>query len=159
MTIAEMIRPALEQKGLHGLKEASKALGISSELLRIILNRGHIPKDKTLVKIAGKLGIGAAALILAAHRQRVPAEMRGYLLSPAPEKTWRQKRVFPLSEEQCNYLGKIMNKDEIQIVRKFRQVLEEAQVQVVGYVDYMFASERKTPVPAPADQEAPQNAA
>jgi hypothetical protein len=159
MKIADLIKQALKKNGLpvESPREAVKSLGISVELLRIILYRRHIPKDKTLIKLAGKLGIDPAALVLAAHRQRVPEEMKGYFLSAAPEKSWRQKRVYPLSEEQCNYLGKIMSNDEIQMVRKFRQVPEEAQLQVVGYVDYMFASKRKAPAPAPADQGAPQN--
>ena len=160
MKIADLIKQALEQKGLPVLrpKEAAKALGISTELLRLILHRGHVPKDKTLAQIAGKLGTDASALILAAHRERVPAELKGYFLSPAPEKSWRKKRVFPLSEEQCNYLGKIMSQDEMQMVRKFRQVPGEAQTQVLGYVDYVFASKRTTPAPGPADRGAPQNA-
>ena len=158
MNVAELIKRALKQNGLPVLRprEAAKSLDVSVELLRIILFKGHIPKDKTLVKLAGKLGINAAALILAAHQQKVPAEMKGYFLSALPERSWRRKRVFPLSEEQCDYLGKIMSKDEIQIVRKFRQVPEEAQVQVAGYVDYMFASTRKPP--ASVDQEGAQNA-
>lgn len=154
MKIADLIKQALKQNGLPVLRprEAAKSLDISTELLRIILFKGHVPKDKTLGKIAGKLGMDASALILAAHRQSVPAEMKGYFLSAAPERSWRKKRVFPLSEEQCNYLEKIMSRDEIQIVRKFRQVPGEAQVQVIGYVDYMFASKR-TPVTAgPAEE-------
>jgi hypothetical protein len=43
---------------------------------------------------------------------------------------------------------------EIQLVRKLRQVPGEAHVQVMGYVDYTFASKR---VPAPADQGVHQN--
>jgi hypothetical protein len=160
MSVADLIKQALEQNGLpvKRPREASKSLEISVELLRLILTRGYVPKDKTLAHIAGKLGMNASALILAAHQERVPAEMKGYFLSALPEKSWRQKRVFPLSEEQCNYLGKIMSQDEIQIVRKLRQVPEEAHVQVMGYVDYMYASKRTTKAPGPADQEGPQNA-
>ncbi len=160
MKIADLIRQALEQNGIPVLRprEAAKFLGISAELLRLILNKGYVPKDSTLGRMADKLGIDAPALILAAHRERVPAEVRGYFLSAAPEKTWRKKRIFPLSEEQCNYLGKIMSPDEIQMVRKFRQVPGEAQTQVLGHIDYVFASKRITPVPGPADQGAPQNA-
>lgn len=160
MKIAELIKRALEQNGLPALRprQAAKSLDVSVELLRLILTKGHVPKDKTLGKIAGKLGMNASALILAAHQERVPAEMKGYFLSAAPEKSWRRKRVFPLSEEQCNYLGKIMSNDEIQIVRKFRQVPGEAQAQVVDYVDYQFASKRTTATPGPADQGDPQNA-
>ena len=144
MNVADLIRRALNRNGLSVLSPsaAAKSLDISTELLRLVLFKGHIPKDKTLGKIAAKLGMDASALILAAHQQSVPAEVKGYFLSAAPERSWRRKRIFPLSEEQCNYLEKIMSRDEIQIVRKFRQVSGEAQVQIIGYVDYMFASKR-----------------
>ncbi|HSQ78760.1 MAG TPA: hypothetical protein VLN91_07695 [Nitrospirota bacterium] len=155
MKVADLIKQALEQKGLPVLrpKEAATALGISVELLRLILAKGHVPKDKTLGKIAGKLGMNASSLVLAAHQERVPVEMKGYFLSAAAEKPWRKKRVFPLSEEQCNYLQKIMSPGEIQLVRKLRQVPEEAQASVAVYVDYVYASKR-TMAPAPADQGA-----
>jgi hypothetical protein len=144
MKTAELIKRAIEQNGLfvQRLNETAKSLGISVELLRIVINKGHVPKDKTLKKIADKLGMNAPALILAAHQERVPIEVKGYFLSAVQEQPWRKKRVFPLSEEQCNYLRKIMSQDEIQILRKFRQVPEEAQTQVLGYVDYAFASKR-----------------
>ncbi len=51
--------------------------------------------------------------------------------------------IFVIAEEQCDYLAKIMTAEEIQIVRKFRQVTEEAKAQIVGYVDYTFASKGK----------------
>ena len=160
MKVADLIKQALKQNRLpvQRPRVAANVLDISPELLRLILFKGHVPKDNTLAKIAGKLGMDTSALILAAHQERVPVEMKGYFLTAAPEKSWRKKRVFPLSEEQCNYLEKIMSRDEIQIVRKLRQVPEETQVQVIGYVDYMFASKRMTPAPAPVDQGASQNA-
>jgi hypothetical protein len=153
MNVTDQIKQALEQKGLPVEKprQASKSLGVSAELLRLVLVKGYVPKDKTLAHIAARLGMNASALILAAHRERVPAEMKGYFLSAVQERSGRRKRVFPLSEEQCLYLEKVMNPDEIQVVRKLRQVPGEAHVQVMGYVDYMFASKR---VPAPADQGA-----
>ncbi len=156
MNIADLIKQALKQRGLPmgRPRELSKALGVSVDLLRLILKKGHIPTDKTLGQIADKLGMNASALILAAHRERVPAEMKGYFLSALPDKSLSKKRVFPLSEEQCLYLGKIMSPDEIRILRKLRQVPGEARVQVSGYVDYMYASKR---VPAPADPGISQN--
>ena len=142
MKIADMIRQALEKKEFRNLKDASKALGISPELLRVTINKEHIPKDKTLIMIANKLGLDKSVLILSAHQEKVPAEVKGYFLSPSQTKFRRGKRKFPLSEEQCNYLEKIMSADEIQMLRKFRQVSEEARLQIFGYVDYMFASKR-----------------
>jgi hypothetical protein len=92
--------------------------------------------------ISSKLGLDKSVLILSAHQEKVPAEVKGYFLSPSQSKFRRGKRKFPLSEEQCNYLEKIVSSDEIQILRKFRQVSDDARTQIVGYVDYMFASKR-----------------
>ncbi len=142
MKIADMIRQALEKKGFHNLKDASKALGISPELLRVTINKGHIPKDKTLIMIANKLGLERSVLILSAHQEKVPAEVKGYFLSPSQTKFRRGKRKYPLSEEQCNYLEKIMSGEEIQMLRKLRQVNEDARSQIYSYVDYMFTSKR-----------------
>jgi hypothetical protein len=137
-----MIRQALEKKGFKNLKDASKVLGISPELLRVTINKGHIPKDKTLMMIAGKLGLDKSVLILAAHQEKVPDEVKGFFLSPSQAKLKRGKRKYPLSEEQINYLEKILSIDEIMMLRKFRQVSDEARVQINGYVDFMFASKR-----------------
>jgi hypothetical protein len=142
MKISDMIRQALEKKGFKNLKDASKVLGISPELLRVTINKGHIPKDKTLIMIASKLSLDKSVLILAAHQEKVPAEVKGFFLSPSQAKFRRGKRRYPLSEEQINYLEKIMSADEILMLRKFRQVSDEARTQIQGYVDYMFAAKR-----------------
>lgn len=142
MKISDMIRQALEKKGFKNLKDASKVLGISPELLRVTINKGHIPKDRTLMMIAGKLSLDKALLILAAHQEKVPAEVKGFFLSPSQAKFRRGKRKYPLSEEQLNYLEKILTVDEIMLLRKFRQVSDEARTQINGYVDFMFASKR-----------------
>ncbi len=143
MKIAEMIREALEKRGLRNLKASSKAIGISPELLRVIINKGHIPKDKTLATIADRLGLDRSALILAAHHQGVPAEMKAFFLAPAQTKYGNGKRKYPLSAEQCNYLENIMNAEEIQLLRKFRQVTGDARTQIQGYVDYVYATRGK----------------
>ena len=144
MKISEMIRKALEKKGFKNLKDASKVLGISPELLRVTINKGHIPKDRTLMQIAGKLNLDKSVLILAAHQEKVPAEVKGYFLSPSQAKFRRGKRRFPLSEEQINYLEKILTIDEIMMLRKFRQVTDEARTQIAGYIEFTFASKRAT---------------
>jgi hypothetical protein len=144
MKISDMIRQALEKKGFRNLKDASKVLGISPELLRVTINKGHIPKDKTLIMIANKLSLDKSVLILAAHQEKVPPEVKGFFLSPSQAKFRRGKRKYPLSEEQINYLEKIMSADEILMLRKFRQVSDEARTQIAGYVDYMFASKRSS---------------
>ena len=144
MKISDMIRQALEKKGFKNLKDASKVLGISPELLRVTINKGHIPKDKTLIMIANKLSLDKSVLILSAHQEKVPDEVKGFFLSPSQAKFRRGKRKYPISEEQINYLEKILSIEEIMMLRKFRQVSDEARVQIEGYVDFMFASKRNT---------------
>src|SRR5208337_4445627 len=138
MKISEMIRQALEKKGFKNLKDASKVLGISPELLRVTINKGHIPKDKTLMMIAQKLNLDKSVVILAAHQEKVPAEVKGFFLSPSQARFRRGKRKYPISEEQINYLEKILSVDEIMMLRKFRQVSDEGRTQISGYVDFMF---------------------
>jgi hypothetical protein len=137
-----MIKTALEKKGYKNLKDASKALGISPELLRVTINKGHIPKDNTLTMIAKKLNLDMSVLVLAAHQQKVPNEVKGYFLTPSDAKFNRGKRKYPLSEEQTNYLAQVMSVDEILLLRKFRQVTDEARMQIVGYVDFMYSTKR-----------------
>ena len=143
MKIAEIIRQALEKKGFNNLKDASKVLGISPELLRVTINKGHIPKDSTLIVIANKLSLDKSMLILAAHQEKVPDEVKGFFLSPSQTKFRRGKRKYPLSEEQTSYLEKILSIEEILMLRKFRQVSDEAMVQIAGYVDFMYASKKR----------------
>jgi hypothetical protein len=143
MKIADAIKKALDKKGYKNLKDASKALGISPELLRVTLNKGHIPKDRTLTMIANKLNIDKSLLVLSAHQEKVPDEVKGFFLLPSQAKTSRSKRKFPLSEEQTAYLEKILSIDEIMMLRKFRQVTDEARLQIVGYVDFMYATKRR----------------
>src|SRR5512135_3125683 len=144
MKLSDMIRQALESKGYHNLKDASKALGLSPELLRVTMNKGHIPKDKTLIMIANKLAMDKTVLILTAHQEKVPFEVKGFFLTPSEAKLRRDKRQYPLSEEQCNYLARLMSTEEIQMIRKLRQVSEEANIQIMGYIDYMFASKKSS---------------
>jgi hypothetical protein len=142
MKISEMIKNALLKKGFNNLKDASKALGISPELLRVTINKEHIPKDTTLTMIAKKLNLDMSVLVLAAHQQKVPTEVKGYFLTPSQAKSNRGKRKYPVSEEQTDYLAKVLSIDEIMLLRKFRQVNDEARMQIAGYVDFMYASKK-----------------
>jgi hypothetical protein len=142
MKMSDMIREALEKKGYRNLKDASKILGISPELVRVIINKGHVPKDKTLRIIATKLGLDKSSLILAAHQEKVPLEVKGFFLSPTESKFREGKRIYPLSQEQCDYLERVLTTEEVQMIRKYRQVTEEGKTQIVGYIDFMFASKR-----------------
>jgi len=144
MKVAEMIKKALEKKKFNNLKDASKALGISPELLRVIVSKGHIPKDNTLVLIAENLDLDMTELVLAAHKEKVPEEVRDFFLAPSRKPLNRGKRKYPLSEEQTTYLEKILSVNEVLLLRKYRQVTDEARVQIVGYVDFMHATKEKS---------------
>jgi len=144
MKLADLIRQSLEKKGYKNLRDASKVLGISPELLRIIMIKGHVPKDKTLSILANKLGLDEWSLILTAHQEKVPEELKGFFLAPSqPKFKQQQKRISPFSQEQCTYLEKVMSPEEIQLFRKFRQITPEGKMQVVGNVEYMFATKRR----------------
>jgi len=143
MKISEMIKNALDKKGYKNLKDASKMLGISPELLRVTINKGHIPKDNTLTMIAKKLNLDMSILVLAAHQEKVPNEVKGFFLTPSEVKFNRGKRKYPLSEEQTNYLAQVMSGDEIAMLRTFRQVTDEARVQILGFMDFMYATKRR----------------
>jgi transcriptional regulator with XRE-family HTH domain len=142
MKTADLIRNALDMKGIKNLKDAAKMLGISPELLRVVLNKGHVPKDKTLTLIANKLGIDKSLLVLAAHQEKVPNEVKGFFLTPSQAKLNRGKRKYPLSEEQTTYLEKVLSLDELMLLRKFRQVTDEGRMQISGYIDFMYASKK-----------------
>jgi hypothetical protein len=142
MKVADMIKQGLEQKGFRSLREASKALGISQELLRLTVNKGHLPKDNVLGMIAEKLGMDRSALLLAAHQEKFPVEVTGYFLSPTKQKRFEKKRVWPLSDEQCGYLEKVLNESEIQVIRKLRQIPDEEKAHIEGYLNYIWAVKR-----------------
>lgn len=142
MKISESIKQALEKKKFKNLKDAAKFLDISPELLRVILNKGHLPKDRTLSTIASRLGLDTSGLILAAHQEKVPADVKGYFLSPSQTHYKEGKRITPLSSEQTDYLSKILSPAEIQLIRKYRQVAEEGKIQIMGYVDFTYASKK-----------------
>jgi lambda repressor-like predicted transcriptional regulator len=143
MKISEMIKAALDKKGYKNLKDASKMLDISPELLRVTINKGHIPKDNTLMIIAKKLNIDMSVLVLAAHQEKVPDEVKGYFLIPSEAKLTRGKRKYPLSEEQTSYLAKVLSIDDILLLRKFRQVSDEGRLQISGFIDFMYAAKKR----------------
>jgi hypothetical protein len=144
MKVAELIMKVLEQRGYRNLSSAAKALGISKELLRLTVNKGHIPKDSILEMIADKLGLERSELLLAAHKDKFPFEVKSYFLSPSKKRKYEKKRVWPLSEEQCSYLEKILSETEMQIIRKFRQIPDDNKVQITGYLDYIWSQQKIT---------------
>jgi transcriptional regulator with XRE-family HTH domain len=159
MEMAEIIKGELKKRGLRPLKAAAQTLGVSTELLRRIVNGIHVPKDRTLIKIARSLELDPAVLILAAHRQKLPRELSSFTLSPVAAETvaWERKRTWPLSQEQCEYLAKMMQPHEIQLIRKYRQLTPEEKIKALGYLDFMFETARVAPPPqaATADEDPP----
>lgn len=143
MKTSEIIKKALDKRGLNSFKDASRVLGISTELLRCIVNKGHLPKDNTLMMIAKKLNLDKSMLVLAAHQEKVPDEVKGFFLNPSSAEFKRGKRKYPISEEQTTYLGRILSNDEIMILRKYRQVTDEARLQIAGYIEFMYGSKKK----------------
>lgn len=145
MKLADIVQEELKKRNVGSLKVASRLLGISPELVRVILTKGHVPKDKTLRVIAQKLGLDMSALVLTAHQQKLPGDIRGHFLTPVPVagEKWKTKRKYPLSQEQCDYLSHVMSGEEIQLVRKYRQLNEEGKIQSRGYIEYMFGVSKK----------------
>jgi transcriptional regulator with XRE-family HTH domain len=140
MKLSALIRQELEKRGIRTVREAAQFLRVSSETVRLMLNRGRIPKDRVLVAIANKLEIDPAVLLLTAHRERLPRTMQSYFLMPAPPARgdWARKRRWPLSQEQCEYLGRIMTGQEIQLLRMYRQLTPERMQEAVGFMTYLF---------------------
>jgi hypothetical protein len=145
MMVATIIRRELAKRQFTNLKDAAAFLGVSTELLRMLVNKGRLPKDRLLIRIADRLGLDRVALVLTAHKQKVPRDMHGFFLEPKHPVggTWEQKRKWPLSQEQCEYLSRIMNEQEIQLVRKYRQLDGDQRSQALGYIDYHFQRARQ----------------
>jgi hypothetical protein len=142
MKLSEIIQGAIDKKGFKNLKTASKAIGISPELLRVIISKGHIPKDTTLALIAKRLGLDMSLLVLAAHQEKVPTEVKGFFLMPSPKQSGKGHRRYPISEEQTAYLGQILSTDEIEMLRKLRQMSDEGRTQASGFINFLYASKR-----------------
>ena len=145
--LAALIRQALAERGALTVKEFGDVTGFSGELLRSILTDGHIPKDSTLTLIATSLGLEPIRLILAAHRLKIPGglQVETLPLKPSVSGDREHKRRWPLSQEQCEYLGRVMRTEEIQLIRKMRQLTDLGKQQAVGYLDFMFATCRVPP--------------
>ncbi len=75
-TIADMLKRRIEELGYEDIKECARDLDIPYELLRKVISNGHVPKDKTLLYYAEKLGLDPAELLSAAYRQRAPSQMQ-----------------------------------------------------------------------------------
>lgn len=157
MKLSTLIRREMNLRGIKTIKQAAQLLGVSTELARSILKNSRIPKDGTLLKMAEALGLDPAVLLVPSHLQKMPRKLRAEVLPVAPPSNfdWIRKRKWPLSQEQCDYLGRVLQPAEIQLIRKCRQLTEEEKGSAVAYVGYLFSVHH---VPPPADPPARQQA-
>ncbi len=145
--LSRLIKEEMKKRGLKDEQLTAGRLGVSYEVLRQILRDNHIPKNRTLLQIARGLDIDPSILIMAAVRERLPRNLGEFMLTVEhpPSGDWERKRKWPLSQEQCAYLSRLMNSQEIQLVRKYRQLSSDEKSQVVGYINYEFETKRILP--------------
>ncbi len=86
-SLAEILRNRIEELGCPHIKTCSRNFEIPYDLLCRVITSGHLPKDKTLLFYADKLGINAAELIAAAYRQRAPVHLQ-YLFEAPGDFCW-----------------------------------------------------------------------
>jgi SOS-response transcriptional repressor LexA len=74
-TIASLLKQRIESLGYTDIKECARDFDLPYELLRKVISNGHVPKDKTLLLYAERLGMDAEELIRTAYRQKAPGGM------------------------------------------------------------------------------------
>jgi plasmid maintenance system antidote protein VapI len=144
MTLADILKREFSKRNIDTIRDAARFLGTNYETVRLLLNNVRAPKDAVLARFAKKLGIDPTVLLLTAHRERLPREMQAYFLmpvAPAPG-GWERRRRWPLSQEQCDYLGRILTSREIQLIRMCRQMTPEKMQDAFGYLTYLFERSR-----------------
>ena len=82
-TIASLLKERIQSLGYGDIKECARDFDIPYELLRKVISNGHLPKDRTLLFYAEKLGMDAEQLIRSAYRQKAPGGME-HLFSVRP---------------------------------------------------------------------------
>lgn len=82
--LAELIKRRIQELGFDDIKECAREHDLPYELFRKVISDGHIPKDKTLLLYAEKLGLDATQLIATAYRQKAPPDMRHMFAPRAP---------------------------------------------------------------------------
>lgn len=75
--VSDIVMKAIKSKGYETIKDCAKELDIPYENLRKTVAAEHIPRDRTLIEYARKLGIDEQSLILQAHRDRAPDVIKG----------------------------------------------------------------------------------
>lgn len=75
-TLADLLKSRIHELGFTDIKECARRYEIPYELLRKVISDGHIPKDRTLLLYAEKLGLDAGELISTAYRQKAPNQVQ-----------------------------------------------------------------------------------
>lgn len=75
--VSDIVMNAIQNGGYETIKDCAKELDIPYENLRKTVAAEHIPRDRTLIEYARKLGIDEQYLILQAHRDRAPDVIKG----------------------------------------------------------------------------------
>ena len=79
-SVASIIRDAIDRGGYKDVKDCARQIEVPYDLLNKVVG-GHIPKDSQLAEYARKLDIDHRELLLAAYREKAPADMRHYFNS------------------------------------------------------------------------------
>ncbi len=77
-SLADIIKGRIAELGYSDLKHCARDYDIPYELLRKVVSEGHLPKEKTLLLYAEKLGIQAGLLLETTYRQRAPVPLQGW---------------------------------------------------------------------------------
>jgi SOS-response transcriptional repressor LexA len=85
-TIANLLKSRIQALGYGDIKECARDFDIPYELLRKVISNDHLPKDKTLLIYAEKLGLDATELLSTAYRQKAPSHLRHIFSSRAQPK-------------------------------------------------------------------------
>jgi len=93
--LAGLLKERIQQLGYEDIKDCARDLGLPYELLRKVISDDHIPKDKTLLFYAEKLGMAASELIQAAYRQKAPQTVQ-HLFNPRPVANTSGQRSAPV---------------------------------------------------------------
>lgn len=85
-TIASLLKQRIEALGYSDIKECARDYDLPYELLRKVISSGHLPKDKTLLLYAERLGMDAETLIRTAYQQKAPGGMEHlFAVRPVPK--------------------------------------------------------------------------
>ena len=103
-TLAETLRDKIGDLGYQDVKECARKLDIPYELFRKVLSDGHLPKDKTLMLYAEKLGLDSAELIAAVYQEKAPQHVK-HLLKALPKPAPKPVSV-PKGQTMAPVMGK-----------------------------------------------------